>query len=97
MFTENKDGQIVLKDTVVEAFVEGRKSKGQIATVTFLKKKDGTERKINGVFAPVSHIVGSERGQLQSEAMKARGQIPIYSIAEKGWKSFYKDRVVEIS
>lgn len=96
MTTENKEVRTPLDENFVEAFVEGRKRKGQIATITFFKK-DGTERKINGVFAPVSHIVGSERGQMQGESMKARGQIPIYSIAEKCWKSFYKDRVIEVS
>lgn len=85
-----------IKKTVVEAFVEGRKIKGQMATITFVKQ-DGSLRKINGCFAPVSHIVGSERGVLQGEAMKSRGQIPIYSVAEKKWKSFYADKVVEIS
>lgn len=85
-----------IKPTVVEAFVHGRKIKGQMATITFVKQ-DGSLRKINGCFAPLSHIVGSERGILQGKQMQARGQIPIYSVAEKKWKSFFADKVVEIA
>lgn len=84
-----------IKPTVVEAFVTGRKIKGQFATITFLKQ-DGTTRTINGCFAPLSHIVGSEKGILQGKQMEERGQIPIYSVADKKWKSFYKDKVLEI-
>lgn len=82
--------------TVVDAFVTDRKSKGQFATITFVKN-DKTFRTINGCFAPLSHIVGSERGVMQGEAMKARGQCPIYDVAEGKWKSFYLDKVVEIA
>lgn len=85
-----------VKPTVVKAFIEGRTAKGQFATITF-KKKDGTIREINGCFAPSSKIVGSEKGFVQSEQMKARGQIPIYSVKDKHWKSFYLDQVVEIA
>jgi hypothetical protein len=82
--------------TVVDAFVTGRKIKGQFATITFVKQ-DGTLRTINGCFAPLSHIVGSDRGVMQGEAMKARGQCPIYDVSEGKWKSFYLDKVVEIA
>ena len=34
---------------------------------------------------------------MQGEAMKARGQCPIYDVAEGKWKSFYLDKVVEIA
>lgn len=67
----------------------------KIATVTFIKK-DGSERVVNGLFKPTSKIVGSEKGLAQGEAMKARGQVPIWEIASKSWKSFYADKVVEI-
>jgi len=67
----------------------------QFTTVTFIKK-DGTERVINGLLKPSSHIVGSERGYAQGEAMKARGQVPIYELKAKRWKSFYADKVVSI-
>lgn len=67
----------------------------KIATVTFIKA-DGTLRTVNGLFKPSSHIVGSERGMAQGEAMKARGQVPVWEIASKSWKSFYADKVVSI-
>lgn len=85
-----------IKETVVKAFVEGRKAKGQFGTVTFIKA-DGTIRTINGCFAPTSKVVGSERGVRQGEAMRKRGQIPIYSVADGCWKSFYADRVIGVS
>lgn len=92
MFNDNG----FVRPTVVEAYVEGRKSKGQFGTITFLKK-DGTVRTINGCFAPISHIIGSEKGVLQGKQMKERGQVPIYDVSSKAWKSFYIDRVVEIA
>lgn len=77
----------------VKTLIEGKGSK--IATVVFLKK-DGSERVVNGLFKPTSKMVGSDKGMAQGEAMKARGQIPIWEIASKSWKSFYADRVVSI-
>lgn len=68
----------------------------KIATVTFIKA-DGTERVVNGLFKPSSKIVGSDRGMAQGEAMKARGQVPIYELTSKQWKSFYADKVVSIT
>jgi hypothetical protein len=71
-------------------------SKGtKIATVKFIKA-DGSERVVNGLFKPTSKIVGSDRGLAQGEAMRSRGQIAIWEIASKKWKSFYADKVVEI-
>jgi hypothetical protein len=71
-------------------------SKGtKIATVSFIKA-DGTIRVINGLFKPSSKIVGSERGQMQGEAMRARGQVPVYELTSSRWKSFYADKVLEI-
>ena len=85
-----------LSRTVVDAFVTGRKVKGQFATVKFIKQ-DGSLRVINGCFAPLSHIIGSERGVMQGEQMKARGQVHIYDVQDKKWKSFYMDKVVELA
>ena len=71
-------------------------SKGtKIATVKFIKK-DGSELVVNGLFKPTSKIVGSEKGLAQGEAMRARGQVAIWEIASKQWKSFYSYKVVEI-
>ena len=77
----------------VKCMIEGKGTK--IATVTFIKT-DGTLRAVNGLFKPSSKIVGSDRGMAQGEAMKARGQVPVWCLKEKSWKSFYSDRVVEI-
>ena len=77
----------------VKCLIKGKGTK--IATVSFVKA-DGSIRVINGLFKPTSKIVGSDRGLAQGEAMKARGQIPIWEIAQGKWKSFYADRVVEI-
>ena len=72
-------------------------SKGtKTATVTFIKA-DGSTRIVNGLFRPTSQMVGSEKGLAQGEAMKARGQVPIWEIVSKSWKSFYADKVVNIS
>jgi len=80
-----------------EEIMEIIENKGtKFATVKFIKA-DGTERVVNGLFKPTSKIVGSDKGMAQGEAMKARGQIPIYEVSSKSWKSFYADRVVEIS
>lgn len=77
----------------VKCMVAGKGSK--IATVTFVKA-DGSQRVINGLFKPTSKMVGSERGMAQGEAMKARGQIPVWEITSKQWKSFFADKVMEI-
>ena len=77
----------------VHQMVENKGTK--FATVSFIKK-DGTIRVVNGLFKPTSKIVGSDKGMAQGEAMKARGQIPIYEVSSSSWKSFYADKVVEI-
>jgi hypothetical protein len=77
----------------VHQIIEAKGTK--FATVSFIKK-DGTIRVVNGLFKPTSKIVGSDKGMAQGEAMKARGQIPIYEVSSNSWKSFYADRVVEI-
>jgi hypothetical protein len=68
----------------------------RFATVTFLKK-DGSTRVVNGLFKPTSKIVGSDKGMAQGEAMKARGQIPIWEVSSGSWKSFFADKVVSIA
>jgi len=78
----------------IKAIIEAKGTK--FATVTFVKK-DGSIRVVNGLFKPTSKIVGSDKGLAQGEAMKARGQIPIYEVSSKSWKSFYADKVLEIS
>lgn len=77
----------------VEAIIKAKGSK--FATVSFIKA-DGSIRVINGLFKPTSNMVGSERGMAQGEAMKARGQVAIWEVAQAKWKSFYADKVVEI-
>jgi len=77
----------------VQELIEKKGTK--IATVKFIKV-DGTIRTVNGLFKPSSKIVGSERGVAQGEAMKARGQVPVYELSSKQWKSFYADKVLSI-
>ena len=77
----------------VKCLIKGKGTK--IATVSFVKA-DGSIRVINGLFKPTSKIVGSERGMAQGAAMEARGQVPIWEIAQGKWKSFYADKVLEI-
>ena len=77
----------------VKAAIEAKGTR--FATVTFIKK-DGSTRVVNGLFKPTSKIVGSEKGMAQGEAMKARGQIPIWEVSSSSWKSFFADKVVEI-
>jgi len=83
----------MLTTQTVQEIIEKKGTK--IATVKFLKA-DGTIRTVNGLFKPSSKIVGSERGVAQGEAMKSRGQIPVYELASKQWKSFYADKVLGI-
>ena len=77
----------------VKCMIQGKGTK--FATVSFIKA-DGSIRVINGLFKPSSKIVGSERGMAQGEAMKARGQVPIYELQSNQWKSFYANKVLEI-
>jgi hypothetical protein len=77
----------------VQELIEKKGTK--IATVKFIKA-DGTVRTVNGLFKPSSKIVGSERGVAQGEAMKSRGQVPVYELSSKQWKSFYADKVLSI-
>lgn len=83
----------MLNIKTVKSLIDSKGTK--IATVKFIKK-DGTERVVNGLFKPTSQMVGSEKGLAQGEAMRARGQVAIWEIASRQWKSFYADSVVEI-
>ena len=80
--------------TTVRDVIEARGTK--FASVTFIKK-DGTERKVNGLFRPASHIVGNAKGMVVSEALKRNGYIPIFSVSENSWKCFHEDAVVVIN
>ena len=81
----------------VDQVTKAIEAKGtKFATVKFIKV-NGEERVVNGLFKPTSKIVGSEKGVAQGEAMRQRGQVPIWSASEGKWKSFYADRVVEIN
>jgi hypothetical protein len=90
---QSQRSENLLSKEEVQAAVDSKGTK--IVTVTFIKA-DGTLRTVNGLFKPSSKIVGSDRGMAQGEAMKARGQVPVYELASKQWKSFYADKVVSI-
>lgn len=83
--------EYMVVDTVKE-LIDNKGSK--IATVTFIKL-DGSTRVCNGLFKPVGHIVGSEKGFTQGQQMKDRGQQPMYDLAKKRWISFYLDKVTD--
>tara|TARA_R110000822_G_scaffold19079_1_gene62324 strand:+ start:1668 stop:1955 length:288 start_codon:yes stop_codon:yes gene_type:complete len=68
----------------------------KFATVRFIKADGKTERVINGLFKPTSHIIGNERGAIVSDSLKKNGLIPIWSVADKGWRSFKETQVLEI-
>lgn len=85
---------MAINKTTVRDIVKARGTR--FATVKFIKK-DGSERTVNGLFRPASHIVGNAKGRMVSETMKANGYIPIFSVAENSWKCFHEDAVVEIN
>ena len=74
---------MTISKTTVRDIVKARGTR--FATVKFIKK-DGSERTVNGLFRPSSHIIGNAKGRVVSEAMKANGYIPIFSVAENSWK-----------
>jgi len=74
---------------------EIRKRGTRFATVKF-RKKDGSIRTINGHFRAGKHMVGGEAGAAAHDRLRANGLVPIYSLADKGWRSFKLDAVVEI-
>lgn len=83
----------VMHPAQVQAAVRARGTK--FATVTFLKK-DGTPRKINGLFRATSHMVGGDRGDAQHDTLRNNGLVAIYSIKDRGWRSFKVDSVLEV-
>lgn len=85
---------MTISKTTVRDIVKARGTR--FATVKFIKK-DGSERTVNGLFRPASHIIGNAKGRVVSEAMKANGYIPIFSVAENSWKCFHEEAVVEIN
>jgi len=85
---------MAINKTTVRDIVKARGTR--FATVKFIKK-DGSERTVNGLFRPSSHIIGNAKGRMVSETMKANGYIPIFSVAENSWKCFHEDAVVEIN
>ncbi len=84
--------QTMNPDTV-RAAIKARGTK--FATVVFVKK-DGSIRKINGLFRASSHMVGGNRGAAQSDALKANDLVAIYSLKDRGWRSFKVNQVTEI-
>ena len=85
---------MTISKTTVRDIVKARGTR--FATVKFIKK-DGSERTVNGLFRPSSHIIGNAKGRVVSETMKANGYIPIFSLAENSWKCFHEEAVVEIN
>jgi hypothetical protein len=85
---------MTISKTTVRDIVKARGTR--FATVKFIKK-DGSERVVNGLFRPSSHIIGNAKGRVVSEAMKANGYIPIFSVSENSWKCFHEEAVVEIN
>jgi hypothetical protein len=85
---------MTISKTTVRDIVNARGTR--FATVKFIKK-DGSERVVNGLFRPSSHIIGNAKGRVVSEAMKANGYIPIFSVSENSWKCFHEEAVVEIN
>ena len=67
----------------------------RFASVSFVKK-DGSLRKINGLFRTTSNMVGGDRGEAQHETLKANDLVAIYSLKDRGWRSFKTASVVEI-
>lgn len=78
-----------LDKTLVRMLLDS--AQNQFITVSFIKK-DGTERTLNGQLKAASRLVGSERGQAQSAAMKARGQVWL-AMPDGSSRSFYLDKV----
>ena len=82
-----------MKPDQVRAAIKARGTK--FATVTFLKKC-GTARKINGLFRATSKMVGGDRGAAQHDVLRANDLVAIYSLKDKGWRSFKADSVLEV-
>lgn len=78
----------------VRAAIRQRGTK--IATVSFIKK-DGSVRKVNGLFRATSKMVGGDGGARQHDVLKASDLVAIYSLKDRGWRSFKVDQVVHIA
>lgn len=85
---------MTLSSTAVRKIIKEKKTK--FATVTFIKK-DGNKRMVNGLFRPTSKVIGNERGQKTSAALKRNGLIPIFSVSEMQWKCFNENNVISIT
>jgi hypothetical protein len=72
-----------------------RKRGTKFATVAFVKK-DGSIRKINGLFRATSKMVGGDRGAAQHDVLRANDLVAIYSLKDRGWRSFKADAVIDI-
>lgn len=83
-----------LRKSEVKKIVKDKSTK--FATVIFLKK-DGSVRKINGLFRPTSKMVSNARGRRTSAMLKENNLIPIFCVSEMAWKSFKIDRVLNIN
>ena len=83
----------VMDPAQVQAAVRARGTK--FITVTF-RKKCGTVRKINGLLRATSHMVGGDRGDAQHDTLRNNGLVAIYSITDRGWRSFKIDSVLEV-
>ena len=59
-------------------------------------KKDGTLRKINGLLRATSKMVGGDGGAKQHDVLRANDLVAIYSLKDRGWRSFKTDSVVAI-
>ena len=59
-------------------------------------KKDGTLRKINGLLRATSKMVGGDRGDRQHDVLRANDLVAIYSLKDRGWRSFNLNSVVEV-
>jgi hypothetical protein len=68
----------------------------KFATVSFVKR-DGSIRKINGLFRAASKMVGGDRGAAQGDVLKAHDLVAIYSLKDRGWRSFKISSVVNIA
>jgi hypothetical protein len=79
-------------DTVQSAI---RRKGTKFATVVFIKKC-GTPRKINGLFRATSKMVGGDWGDAQHDTLRNNGLVAIYSLKDRGWRSFKVDSVLEV-
>lgn len=67
----------------------------KFATVSFIKKS-GEVRKINGLFRATSHMAGGDGGARQHDVLKANDLVAIYSLKDRGWRSFKADSVLAV-